>query len=118
MIAVIKKVIIIENFGDLKIMYFAIIATDVKDSLSLRMPVREKHLARLHELNDAGRLLIAGPHPASDEKNPTTPAFTGSLVVAEFDSLAAAQSWADTDPYVAAGVYAEVMVKPYLKVLP
>lgn len=99
-------------------MYFAIIATDVKNSLSLRMPVREDHLARLHALNDEGRLLIAGPHPATDEENPTTPAFTGSLVIAEFDSLSAAQSWADDDPYIVAGVYSKVTVKPYLKVLP
>ena len=99
-------------------MYFAIISTDVPDSLSLRMTVRDKHLARLHELNEAGRLLMAGPHPATDESKPEQPAFTGSLVVAEFDSLAAAQSWADADPYISAGVYAEVLVKPYLKVLP
>lgn len=99
-------------------MYFAVIATDVADSLPLRTPVREQHLARLHDLQAAGRLLIAGPHPATDEPNPTEPAFTGSLVVAEFDSLQAAQAWADADPYVTAGVYAEVVVKPYLKVLP
>ncbi len=99
-------------------MYFAVIATDVADSLPLRMPVREQHLARLHALHEAGRLLIAGPHPATDEANPAEPAFTGSLVVAAFDSLSAAQAWAAADPYVAAGVYAEVVVKPYLKVLP
>ncbi len=99
-------------------MYFAIIATDVADSLALRLAVRDKHLARLHELNEAGRLLIAGPHPATDETNPEQPAFTGSLVVAEFDSLSAAQSWADADPYIKAGVYAEVVVKLYLKALP
>ncbi|MCX7553746.1 YciI family protein [Marinicella sp. S1101] len=99
-------------------MYFAIMATDVVDSLPLRLPVREQHLARLNELKDAGRLLIAGPHPATDEENPQQLAFTGSLVVAEFDSLHAAQEWADADPYIKAGVYAEVVVKPYLKVLP
>ncbi len=99
-------------------MYFAIMATDVADSLSLRMPVREKHLARLNQLKDEGRLLIAGPHPASDEANPEQPAFTGSLVVAEFDSLRAAQTWADADPYVDAGVYDKVVIKPFLKVLP
>ncbi len=99
-------------------MYFAIIATDVDDSLPLRMPVREQHLARLHELNEQGRLLIAGPHPATDEESPKSPAFTGSLVVAEFESLVAAQTWADEDPYIRAGVYAGVVVKPYLKVLP
>lgn len=99
-------------------MYFAIIATDVNDSLPLRLTVRDQHLKRLHQLNDAGRLLIAGPHPATDETNPETPAFTGSLVVAEFDSLHAAQNWANADPYIKAGVYANVLVKPYLKVLP
>ncbi|MGJ8663643.1 MAG: YciI family protein [Marinicella sp.] len=99
-------------------MYFAIISTDVPDSLSLRMTVRDQHLARLHALNDAGRLLIAGPHPASDAPNPDQPAFTGSLVVAEFDSLVDAEAWAEVDPYIKAGVYADVVVKPYLKVLP
>ncbi len=99
-------------------MYFAIISQDVPDSLPLRKTVREQHLARLHELNDAGRLLIAGPHPATDEAEPAALAFTGSLVVAEFTSLQAAQEWADVDPYVSAGVYAKVTVKPFLKVLP
>lgn len=99
-------------------MYFAIISNDVPDSLPLRMPVRELHLARLHELNKNGRLLIAGPHPATDEAEPEKPAFTGSLVVAEFESLGDAESWANDDPYIKAGVYASVVVKPYLKVLP
>jgi uncharacterized protein YciI len=99
-------------------MYFAIISTDVPDSLALRLPVRELHLARLQQLNDAGRLLIAGPHPVSDETKPAKPAFSGSLVVAEFESLKAAQIWADADPYINAGVYADVKVKPFLKVLP
>ncbi len=99
-------------------MYFAIISTDVPDSLALRLTVRDQHLARLHALNDAGRLLVAGPHPATDEVNPAQPAFTGSLVIAEFDSLQTAQAWANADPYIAAGVYANVVVKPYLKVLP
>ena len=93
-------------------------ATDVADSLPLRMPVREQHLARLNQLNEENRLLIAGPHPATDEESPEQPAFTGSLVVAKFDTLQAAQAWADADPYVDAGVYANVVVKPYLKVLP
>ena len=91
-------------------MYFAIISTDVPESLALRMTVRDQHLARLNDLNDQGRLLIAGPHPATDEADPEQLAFTGSLV--------AAQTWADADPYIKAGVYADVMVKPYLKVLP
>jgi len=99
-------------------MYFAIISTDVPDSLSLRMTVRDQHLTRLQVLNEEGRLLIAGPHPATDEASPEQLVFTGSLVVAEFDSLAAAQAWADADPYIKAGVYADVVVKPYLKVLP
>ena len=99
-------------------MYFAVIATDVPDSLPLRKQVREQHLARLHELNEQGRLLIAGPHPATDEANPVEPAFTGSLVVAEFDSLEQAIAWADDDPYIKAGVYEQVLVKPFLKVLP
>ncbi|TDR22625.1 YciI family protein [Marinicella litoralis] len=99
-------------------MYFAIISTDVPESLALRMTVRDQHLARLQALNEAGRLLIAGPHPATDESKPDPLAFTGSLVVAEFESLAAAQNWADDDPYIKAGVYATVVVKPYLKVLP
>ena len=99
-------------------MYFAVIATDVADSLPLRKQVREQHLARLHDLNEQGRLLIAGPHPATDEANPEKPAFTGSLVVAEFENLQQAQAWADADPYIKAGVYEQVVVKPYLKVLP
>ena len=103
---------------DKLLMYFAIIATDVPNSLELRMTVRDQHLERLHELNAERRLLIAGPHPATDETNPENPAFTGSLVVAEFESLAAAQTWANADPYIKAGVYASVVVKPYLKVLP
>lgn len=99
-------------------MLFAIISTDVKNSLEKRLPVREAHIARLKALDEAGRLVLAGPHPATDEKEPTELAFTGSLVVAEFESLSAAQSWADQDPYVDAGVYAEVVVKPFLQVLP
>ncbi|MCB1583213.1 MAG: YciI family protein [Marinicella sp.] len=99
-------------------MYFAVISTDVADSLPLRKQVREQHLARLHDLNEQGRLLIAGPHPATDEANPEKPAFTGSLVVAEFENLQQAQAWADADPYIKAGVYEQVVVKPYLKVLP
>ena len=99
-------------------MYFAIISTDVPDSLALRLPVREQHLARIQQLNDAGRLLIAGPHPLTDESEPVNPAFTGSLVVGEFESLEAAKLWADADPYITAGVYADVKVKPFLKVLP
>jgi len=99
-------------------MYFAIIATDVPNSLDLRKQVREQHLKRLHQLNEEGRLLIAGPHPETDETHPSQASFTGSLVVATFDSLHDAQKWADNDPYVEAGVYAQVVVKPFMKVLP
>ena len=99
-------------------MLFAIISTDVPDSLSLRMPVRDQHIARLKALDSQGRLTLAGPHPATDETQPETPVFTGSLVVAEFDDLKAAKTWADADPYVDAGVYADVVIKPFLKVLP
>jgi uncharacterized protein YciI len=97
-------------------MYYAIISEDVPDSLSKRLSVREQHLARLSELSAKKRLLLAGPHPAVDSENPADAGFTGSLVVAEFDDLIAAQLWADNDPYVAAGVYAKVTVKPFKKV--
>lgn len=97
-------------------MYYAIISEDVKDSLPKRQSVRPAHLQRLNELSDAGRLLIAGPHPAIDSDDPGEAGFTGSLIVAEFASLAAAKEWAEADPYVAAGVYANVSVKPFKKV--
>ncbi len=99
-------------------MYYAIISEDVANSLPLRQGARADHLARLQALRDAGRLLLAGPHPAVDSLEPADAGFTGSLVIAEFDSLADAQAWADADPYVAAGVYAQVKVKPFKKVLP
>lgn len=99
-------------------MWYAIISSDVADSLARRQSARADHLARLDELKQQGRLLIAGPHPAIDSDDPGSAGFTGSLVVAEFDNLAAAQLWADADPYVAAGVYAQVIVKPFKKVLP
>ena len=98
--------------------YFAIMSTDVADSLPLRKTARGDHLERLHELDRQGRLLIAGPHPLTDENDPQSPAFTGSLVVASFASLESAQAWAAVDPYVDAGVYADVTVKPFLPVLP
>ncbi|MBF0446441.1 MAG: YciI family protein [Magnetococcales bacterium] len=94
-------------------MYFAIISQDIENSLALRKTARPAHIKRLEKLRDANRLLIAGPFP-----NPDGEGFTGSLVVAEFDSLKSAQTWADADPYMSAGVYANVMVKPYKKVLP
>lgn len=99
-------------------MWYAIISQDIENSLDKRLSARPAHLERLNALKDQGRLLIAGPHPAIDSEDPGSAGFSGSLVVAEFDSLAAAQSWADEDPYVAAGVYAQVNVKPFKKVLP
>lgn len=99
-------------------MLYAIISEDVHNSLERRQTARPAHLRRLQELQDAGRLLLAGPHPAIDSDNPGEAGFTGSLVVAEFDSLENAESWADADPYVAAGVYARVKVKPFKQVFP
>lgn len=99
-------------------MFYAIIAEDNENSLSLRLEARPAHVARLQDLNKEGRLLIAGPHPAIDSEDPGSAGFTGSLVVAEFESLEAAKNWADNDPYIEAGVYKSVIVKPYKKVLP
>ncbi|HWV14407.1 MAG TPA: YciI family protein [Cellvibrio sp.] len=99
-------------------MLYAIISEDISNSLELRKQARPAHLARLQLLQDAGRLLLAGPHPAVDNENPGDAGFTGSLVVAEFASLAAAETWAAADPYISAGVYAKVTVKPFKKVLP
>jgi len=98
--------------------WYAIISEDVEDSLELRAKVRQAHVARLQALVDEGRLLTAGPHPAIDAENPGSAGFTGSLVIADFPSLTDAQAWADADPYVEAGVYEKVLVKPYRKVLP
>ena len=97
-------------------MYYAIISEDVEDSLEKRMSVRPDHIARLQALRDEGRLLTAGPHPHIDNEDPGPNGFSGSLIVAEFDSLTDAQAWADADPYIAAGVYEKVTVKPYKKV--
>ncbi|NNT95831.1 YciI family protein [Stutzerimonas nitrititolerans] len=99
-------------------MLYAIIATDAPDSLENRMATRPAHLARLEQLKNEGRLVLAGPHPAIDSNDPGTAGFTGSLVVAEFESLQAAEQWAAADPYKDAGVYADVLVKPFKKVLP
>lgn len=99
-------------------MFYLIYSEDVENSLEKRLSVREHHLARLSALQDEGRLLVAGPCPAIDSNNPGEAGFTGSLVIAEFDSLEQAQAWADVDPYIAAGVYKNVIVKPYKKVLP
>lgn len=99
-------------------MLYAIIATDQPHSLPRRLSVRPAHLERLRALQDEGRLILAGPHPAIDCEDPGEAGFSGSLIVAEFPDLAAAQAWADADPYVQAGVFAQVTVKPFRKVLP
>jgi uncharacterized protein YciI len=97
---------------------YAIIAQDVGDSLNARLAARPAHLARLRRLQDEGRLILAGPHPAIDSEDPGPAGFTGSLIVAEFPDLDSARSWAAEDPYVLAGVYAEAHVKPFRKVFP
>jgi uncharacterized protein len=99
-------------------MWYAIIGNDRKGSLEARLAARPQHLARLEALRDAGRLRLAGPFPAIDANDPGPSGFTGSLIVAEFESLVAARAWADADPYVAAGVYASVDVRPFRHVLP
>lgn len=99
-------------------MLYAITGQDVPDSLAARLAARPAHLERLQALQAEGRLLLAGPFPAIDSNDPGSAGFTGSLIVAEFASLQQAQAWADADPYVAAGVYASVRVKPFRKVLP
>ncbi|MGF1873094.1 YciI family protein [Photobacterium indicum] len=99
-------------------MWYVIFSQDVENSLERRLSVREQHLARLQALQAEGRLLVAGPMPAIDSENPGEAGFTGSTVIAEFNSLEEAKTWADADPYIAAGVYANVIVKPFKKVLP
>ncbi len=99
-------------------MFYTIVGTDTPGTLDKRLAARAEHLARLQKLNDEGRLLLAGPFPAVDSNDPGPAGFSGSLIVAEFASLADAQAFADSDPYVAAGVYASVSVKPFKKVLP
>ncbi|HEY5702023.1 MAG TPA: YciI family protein [Gammaproteobacteria bacterium] len=99
-------------------MWYAIIGQDVDDSLEKRMSVRADHIKRLQDLQDEGRMLLAGPNPMIDSEDPGPAGFSGSIIVAEFDSLEAAQAWADADPYLAAGVYEEVTVKPFKKVFP
>lgn len=99
-------------------MWYMIYSEDVPNSLPKRKQARPAHIERLQALKDLGRLLIAGPCPAIDSEDPGEAGFTGSLVVADFDDLAAAQAWADSDPYLEAGVYEKVVVKPYKKVLP
>jgi len=99
-------------------MLYAVIGTDNPDGLQRRLAARPEHLARLNTLKAEGRLVLAGPFPAIDSEDPGTAGFSGSLIVAEFDSLQAAQEWANADPYVGADVYKEVTVKPFKKVLP
>ncbi len=99
-------------------MFYAIISEDVPNSLEKRMQARPAHVERLKDLKNNGKLLVAGPHPAIDCEDPGDAGFTGSLIIAEFDSLEDAQRWADADPYIAAGVYKQVIVKPFKKVLP
>jgi uncharacterized protein YciI len=107
-----------DSFARVAAMWYAIHATDNPGSLQARLTARPAHLARLHALRDAGRLLLAGPFPAIDAEDSGPAGFTGSLIVAEFTDLAAAQTWADADPYLAAGVYRAVDVRPFRKVLP
>lgn len=99
-------------------MLYVINGEDVSDSLEKRMAARPEHLKRIQALQDSGRLILAGPYPAIDSQDPGPAGFSGSLIVAEFESLEAAQAWAHADPYVSAGVYHKVTVKPFKKVLP
>jgi len=99
-------------------MLYAFICEDTPDSLSLRQATRPQHLARLQALRDLGRLLLAGPFPAIDGPDPGTAGYSGSLIVAEFASLGEAQEWADAEPYLLAGVYKAVQVKPFKRTLP
>ncbi len=99
-------------------MWYAITGIDDKDSLARRQRARPAHVERLRELLAEGRLLLAGPFPAIDAEDPGPAGFTGSLIIAEFNDLAAARRWADADPYMAAGVYREVVVQPFRKTLP
>jgi uncharacterized protein len=99
-------------------MLYSIVGTDVPDSLQNRMAARPEHLARLQTLKSEGRLILAGPNPAIDSTDPGDAGFSGSIIIAEFDSLEQAQQWANEDPYIKASVYQSVEVKPYIKALP
>ena len=99
-------------------MLYAIISQDVENSLENRKLARPEHVARLNQLKEKGRLILAGPHPSIDVSDPGEAGFSGSLIVAQFEDLEAAKDWADADPYVSAGVYSSVIVKPFNKVLP
>lgn len=99
-------------------MLYVIVAQDTSDSLEQRLATRSEHLARLTLLNEQGRLVIAGPNPAVDSEDPGSAGFSGSVIIAQFESQAQAEQWASEDPYIKAGVYASVSVKPFKKVLP
>ncbi|MEM5530015.1 YciI family protein [Gammaproteobacteria bacterium AS21] len=99
-------------------MLYVIVAQDTSDSLEKRLATRGEHLARLNLLNEQGRLVIAGPNPAVDSEDPGSAGFSGSVIIAQFESQAQAEQWASDDPYIKAGVYASVSVKPFKKVLP
>ncbi len=99
-------------------MLYAIISEDIENSLEKRMAARPDHIKRLQALQNSGRLVLAGPHPAIDSENAGEAGFSGSLIVAEFNSLQDARDWADSDPYIEAGVYAKITVKPFKKVFP
>ena len=99
-------------------MWYSIVGEDSENSLAKRLAARPAHVARLQALQTEGRLLLAGPNPAMDSEDPGTAGFSGSIIIAEFDSLIAAQKWANADPYVEAGVYRQVVIKPFKKVLP
>lgn len=99
-------------------MYYCIIGEDIENSLEKRLSVRSAHLERLKQLQNQGRLLLAGPNPAIDNEDPGPNGFTGSVIIAEFDSIKDARQWADDDPYIEAGVYRHVTIKPFKKVLP
>lgn len=99
-------------------MFYAISGEDIPDSLEKRLAVRPEHLERIKVLQEEGRLILAGPYPAIDSPDPGPAGFSGSLIVAEFESLEAAQSWAEADPYVTSGVYGKVTVRPFRKILP
>ena len=99
-------------------MLYAILSEDVENSLALRKPARSAHIDRLNNLRDEGRLILAGPHPSIDSNEPGEAGFSGSLVIAEFESLEAATEWANEDPYFKSGAYRSVSVKPFKKVLP
>ncbi|MDH3219237.1 MAG: YciI family protein [Gammaproteobacteria bacterium] len=99
-------------------MLYSIVGVDNENSLDARLSVRADHVARLNALKNEGRLIIAGPNPAIDSDDPGEAGFSGSIIIAEFESLAAAQAWADDDPYIESGAYASVTVKPFKRVLP